>query len=1372
MTVETVGRGGVDSAIVLRRGFGHLVGERVHVENRDGLGGNAVLEITATDGYGGLVSPSMEVSTLSVASGGSQYNVGDLVSLSGVATVVVETLETSVLTGTVVDSGGSGYRYATVYFDDTSGNHYTSIGTLSGGVLSSVPLPDSYSSITTRPVVYVNGSGCTGSATVTSNTVGALTVTTSGRNYVAPTVLWYTDIARTIPANVSSPKWTYTYNATRGITAITKVGDGYFDYVDTTVLYYTVVEEAGEGAVVTPHMGGEIATVSIVDRGEYTGVLPARVTARSITGTGEQAVFDVLYRVKALSIDNAGACYINPTLTFAGGVGDGAEIALGLSDGVVNGVTVNTAGSGYLPSRTRITPDNNGYGAILSPIYNATYGISDVEIESGGTGYTAGSFTIQGYSTTRTGTCTAASTTVYLNTVVNLVVGMQVTGSLLSSTREIAAIDTTLNTITLDASTGVSSGTTMLTFAPDPADIDYTVVDGVITSAQVRNPGAYYAESLTTIGITTSTGSGAVLTPEIFEGKLRNVVIANGGSAYDSADVATVTTTATSATGSLTTAGTGTVRRITVLNSGEGYRPGTPLVLTVSTPTSPTLANGGRQAVVRPSILDGEIDAVEVIDGGYGYVDGVATLSITGGGGSSFAATVHVNVVSKRVETIEVTNSGSGYSLGTRVELLGDGTGAAATAVLDTGVNALYIEDGGSGYVQPDCLIYDAANASAEYTLSAVNGVIRSATAVSIGSGYTTPVVTVYDNEGLARLSVNLNAGEVDTIDIVRNGFYTAVPDVSIIGDGTGATATAALDANGRLTTITVTASNADYTWAHAILISNTPTTDAVISGVQHRGISAITVDSGGINYENCNVAIIGDGFGCDASAIIEGVGNLESVSLDTAGSGYTAVPRITVVDDGAIGAISAVSVVEPGDGYATMPRCTVPINYARSLVAVDDVTGFAITDVITGADSLVEGVIVMIDTVRNLLVVDVYPDAVGFGEDVHWQASEVVENESAVTAIVQWATMVSNAAVAAIGTDIGAVRSVRVHEGGYGYDEVPYVQFPQVFITTDQGIGFRNAELVYVANYNYPLDDDDNPVYTQGPHGYVHSFDMSSNLLVLYRTNMHLLPFTISTEDYTPFVLESGDTLVNEANFLVDYATTLVGSVTGTEVRIRYYDRANGHAVRGGMWSDVNVFDTTAGMLSEYTRCLHNGERIQDFAYYIKSGLQLKDYERVLASLLHPAGYKQYGDVTIETFVELLFGIFESTGGVGSGGITGSVVLVLLAALANLALRDAQNETTLIFPTPYDLDEVVQIFYDEFTPPELDGINNDWLNKFSYYPVEGHVSNGDTYSSTPIDLWADFTFETLASTERWTDDRSWMRQMTHEAYITIETGD
>jgi hypothetical protein len=1132
-------------------------------------------------------------------------------------------------------------------------------------------------------------------------------------------------------------------------------------------------------------MGGSIATVSIVDRGSYTGSVSAVVPGVSITGQrGIGAVFNVLYRVKELLLNKAGACYTNPELTFTGGVGEGAEIALSVQDGVVaDAVTVNDAGAGYSPSRTWIAADDGGYGGIFTPVFNATYGITDVVIESGGQGYTDGTFTIQGYTASRTCTCTAASTTVYCSSVANLVPGMLVTGTLLSATRTVAAVDSTLNTVTLDASTGVSSGTATLTFAPDPADIDYTVENGCIVAANVRKSGEYYISSLSSITIDTVAGTGAALTPVITDGKLRQVIVETHGSGYDpEVDTATLETTAAAATGTLTVAGTGVVRRIDVLHSGEGYKTGVPLVLELDEPTNPTLANGGRQAVVRPSILDGEIDAVEVIDGGYGYEAG-ASYTLTGGGGSSFTMTVNVSVPTKTVESITVNNSGSGYSLGTRIVLLGDGFGATATPVLDTGVNKLYIADPGEGYVYPDCLIYEGANASAEYALEQVRGYISTAMQISAGTGYTTPIVTVYDNEGKGRLTTTVSGGGIDTLTIARNGFYTSVPIIHIVGNGNNATAHCTLDANGRLATIVIDTVGTGYTYAHAYLSTSTPTTDATITAVQTKGISAVEITDGGSSYENCNVVVIGEGSGFDATAILEGVGNLQSVTLTDAGSGYTSVPVITITDTGSIGAISEVSIVAPGTGYRTLPRCTIYPRSNRSLIKVVNAALYSINDVVMGVNSETEGVVVMVDTERDLLVVDLYDEDVGFetGEDLYADALPA--------STVQWYTQRSNASVVALGRNIGSVTSVTVLDSGYGYDEVPYVQFPQVFITTDQGIGFTKNELVYVANYNYPIGDDDEPDYTAGPHAYVLDFDVSANLLVLYNTDMHLLPFTISAEDYTPFILESGDTLVNEANYVVDYATSLIGANTGTEVRIKHYDRANGNPVIAGEDTHGTIFDSTAGMLSEYTRKLHDGQRIQDFAYYIKSGLQLKDYERVLAALLHPAGYKQYGDVSIETYLELAFRIFESTGGAGSGGIVGSVVLILFAALGEVYLRNAQNITTLIFPSPYSVQEDVTHFSEDFTPPETEEL------KFSWYPVEGTLiwntenpldpdpiytsepsgpngSPNTDISSTPIDLWSDFTFETLPTTLEWTGSRSWMRQMTHEAFVRIELGD
>lgn len=114
------------------------------------------------------------------------------------------------------------------------------------------------------------------------------------------------------------------------------------------------------------------------------------------------------------------------------------------------------------------------------------------------------------------------------------------------------------------------------------------------------------------------------------------------------------------------------------------------------------------------------------------------------------------------------------------------------------------------------------------------------------------PVKTLETNDGSQQWLVQQAAvaGTIDRIDMVTVGTqYTQVPTVTITGDGTGATAVAAIS-GGNVTGITVTSTGSGYTWATVAITdggvaSNGATAKAIISPFAGHGANP-TAELGG----------------------------------------------------------------------------------------------------------------------------------------------------------------------------------------------------------------------------------------------------------------------------------------------------------------------------------------------------------------------------------------------------------------------------------------------------------------------------------------------------------------------------------------------
>lgn len=154
--------------------------------------------------------------------------------------------------------------------------------------------------------------------------------------------------------------------------------------------------------------------------------------------------------------------------------------------------------------------------------------------------------------------------------------------------------------------------------------------------------------------------------------------------------------------------------------------------------------------------------------------------------------------------------------------------------------------------------------------------------------------------------------GELDNITITSGGAgYTSAPTIVIHGDGTGATATATIDA-GVVDSVTITDAGEGYSFAVVTASGGGASTDAVLSpvlgtpdGVPTNVVETTAVagtidriemvkDSAGNNIVGNNytagtaVIITGDGTGASASVVPNSAGQIESVTVTEPGSGYT----------------------------------------------------------------------------------------------------------------------------------------------------------------------------------------------------------------------------------------------------------------------------------------------------------------------------------------------------------------------------------------------------------------------------------------------------------------------------------------------------
>jgi FtsP/CotA-like multicopper oxidase with cupredoxin domain len=241
-------------------------------------------------------------------------------------------------------------------------------------------------------------------------------------------------------------------------------------------------------------------------------------------------------------------------------------------------------------------------------------------------------------------------------------------------------------------------------------------------------------------------------------------------------------------------------------------------------------------------------------------------VDITGdGSGATATATVGANGT---VTDIVVTDPGAGYTSATAT-ITGAGTGAAATAVVTASgvVTGIDVTAAGSGYTRPEVTIA-GGGATTDATATAFGGV-DAITLTNGGTGYTFPTVDfdMPDDPNGVQASGHIDpatdlspSGEVQAIHLDDPGSgYASAPAV-VIRDGTlqdpinngasGATATATI----KVTSVALDSFGAGYTSAPTVTIaegspSGSGTGATATARVDAGGVSSITLGAGGSGY-------------------------------------------------------------------------------------------------------------------------------------------------------------------------------------------------------------------------------------------------------------------------------------------------------------------------------------------------------------------------------------------------------------------------------------------------------------------------------------------------------------------------------------------
>jgi hypothetical protein len=626
--------------------------------------------------------------------------------------------------------------------------------------------------------------------------------------------------------------------------------------------------------------------------------------------------------------------------------------------------------------------------------------------------------------------------------------------------------------------------------------------NGVITGITVTNPGqAYLAAPTITVAPPQSTASnnGTAQASALLNGTAisTTISITNPGAGYVTPPAVTFSapTSGTTATGIAQINANGQVVAINVTNVGSGYSSGTPTI-TIGPPTgvqataTPTMTSAGSGYTSAPTVaiaapqttaVSGPI--VSVASGqvtGAAITGGVASLAITAGGsgynpvapptvtiapppagGTQATAIAVISGSTNAVTSLVITNPGSGYLAPPTVTIAAGTTPATATATLTSA---------GLGYTAVPTVTLSPPQNTATVTSTtlgsgATAGQVVAATIGTPGSGYYQPPTLTF-TQSPSGLSATARGAPVLTNGVLTgisfsgvisvavtaggSGYSQASPPAVSFNIGTGATASAVVNANGQVVAVNITNPGSGYTAA------TVPTIAPPTSGTQ--ATASATIATGGTGYTTAPSVTVAAPQSTAASGPATTTTNTVTGFTVTAntlggGSGYLAPPVVTIggpgtgavgiatLLNGAVsgvtfsGGVAAIGVNVAGSGYNPLTPPTVQINPSNGVgsgatalaivSAAGAVTGFLITNPGSGYTA-----------VPNVVV-----SAPGTGTTATGTAVLTSVGSGYTSApTLTFSAPIATATLGAVTISGGQVTAIQITNGGAGYLTPPVV--------------------------------------------------------------------------------------------------------------------------------------------------------------------------------------------------------------------------------------------------------------------------------------------------------------------------------------------
>ena len=213
------------------------------------------------------------------------------------------------------------------------------------------------------------------------------------------------------------------------------------------------------------------------------------------------------------------------------------------------------------------------------------------------------------------------------------------------------------------------------------------------------------------------------------------------------------------------------------------------------------------------------------------------------------------------------------------------------------------------------------------------------------------------------------------------------------------------------------------------------------------------------------------------------------------------------------------------------------------------------------------------------------------------------------------------DALIVPYGSNIGSIKTIQFDDFGMDYVDPPLISsLFRTILGTKQTINIGEKIRIPGSTYNH----------SSGPIGVIREFDASKNLITIFMPHIEV---TVNSENDYIFQTQEGIDIRIEGTDSLSYnwecdvsKKTLVPLVE---------TRCFAQAGADGVGYDESVREKSASVLNNRSTMITNHYDIQEFGYTIFTGIDIREYSKLVSNILHPAGYQMVGRIRDYAFAD-----------------------------------------------------------------------------------------------------------------------------------------